>query len=130
MELVKRPTGNEVIVGCGVNVAITDAEQSQIGQPVADLRRYGVTATRTDLAVKMVEELLLHLQVFEADGFKPFMEQFNDLHVYQGQTCNLLMENRTQTGRVVGVGEQGELLLETANGVHKFLSGEVSLRAA
>lgn len=128
VELVQRGKAVEAVVGIGINVHITETEATRIEQPVTDLRRHGVVAPRTELVAVLVRKLREHLELFEQEGFGPFVTAFNDLHVYHGETCALVQGKHTIVGEVQGIGEQGELLLRTSEGVQRFHGGEVSLR--
>lgn len=128
VELVQRGQQVEYVVGIGVNVLITNKERKQIEQPVADLRQHGVTASRTDLVIMVIRKVQEYLGLFEREGFRPFVTAFNDLHLYHGETCALVQGKHSVVGEVQGIGEQGELLLRTPEGVQSFHGGEVSLR--
>lgn len=128
VELVQRGKQVEYVVGIGVNVHISAEERAQIDQPVADLREHGVTESRTDLVILIIRKVQEYLNLFEQEGFRPFVTAFNDLHLYHGETCALVQGDHTIIGEVQGIGEQGELLLLTPQGVQSFHGGEVSLR--
>ena len=128
IELVQRDTDVEVVIGVGVNVQLTDEEIERIGQPVTDLRRHGVTESRTELVNCLIMRVKAYLELFEAEGFAPFVSAFNDLHLFHGETCSIIHGSNTVTGVVIGVGEQGELIMQTNTGEQRFHGGEVSLR--
>ena len=128
VELVQRGQQVECVIGIGVNVDITEAERTLIDQPVADLRQLGVTVSRTELVITLIRRLQEYLTLFEHQGFSPFVTAFNDLHTYHGETCTLIQGEQTTVGVVRGVGDRGELLLQTDEGVQQFHGGEVSLR--
>ena len=129
VELVQRQSSVEYVVGMGVNVALTDQEVEVIDQPVTDLRRCGVTESRTELVIQLISRVRDYLAHFEHEGFAPFVSAFNDLHRFHGQTCSIIQGDTTITGVVTGIGEQGELILQTKNGEQRFHGGEVSLRS-
>jgi len=129
IELVQRPEALEVVVGIGVNVSLTAGELEAIGQPAADLRRAGVSMSRTNLVIDLMTRVRTYLDLFEAEGFTPFVRAFNDLHTFHGQTCSVSQGSEVTTGKVVGIGDGGELLLKTDAGEQRFHGGEVSLRA-
>jgi BirA family biotin operon repressor/biotin-[acetyl-CoA-carboxylase] ligase len=95
---------------------------------LADLRQLGVTQSRTELTITLIRRLREYLELFERQGFGPFVTAFNDLHAYHGETCALIQGEQSTVGVVQGIGEQGELLLRTNEGVQQFHGGEVSLR--
>ena len=128
IELIHRPQRTEFVVGFGVNVALTAEEIRTIGQPVSDLRGAGVSTSRSALAVACIQSLSRYIELFERQGFAPFVSAFNDIHLYQGKTCTLLQGDQQIAGRVDGVGTEGELILQTEQGEQRFHGGEVSLR--
>jgi BirA family biotin operon repressor/biotin-[acetyl-CoA-carboxylase] ligase len=128
VELLQRGGQVEYVVGVGMNVTLTDAEIIQIEQPVTDLRRHGIELTRTELVIRVVKSVQRHLLHFERNSFAPFIQAFNELHKFHNLTCRLVQPQGDIVGKAVGIGESGELLLDTANGVQAFHGGEVSLR--
>ncbi len=128
VELLQHDKRTEFVVGLGVNVSLTDEEIEAIGQPVTDLRRAAVTASRTLLAGKFVQVVTRYLHHFEEQGFASFVSAFNDLHLYHGKTCTLIHGDQQIVGTVSGIGLNGELILQTQQGERLFHGGEVSLR--
>ncbi len=133
VELVRRPQGtgppvNEVIVGVGINVALAAADRAAIDQPVADLQEAGVDMGRTGLLIELAGRLRTTLDEFDAEGFAPLAPRFDALHRFHEERCVLLQGDAVTTGTVVGVNSNGELLLDTPEGVAAFHGGEVSLR--
>ena len=128
IELLQKRQRVEYVVGMGVNVNLTDLEIARIDRQVTDLRRCAIAAPRTELVVRLIRNVHAYLLHFEAEGFAPFVSAFNDLHLYHGQTCSIIQGDQTTTGIVTGIGEQGELILDTGQGERKFHGGEVSLR--
>jgi len=129
VELLQRGDCLEYVVGMGVNVTLSDAEIDSIGQPATDLQRCGVSISRTDLVVTLISSVLQYLELFEVEGFSPFVNAFNENHLFHEETCSIVQGENAIVGRVLGVGGQGELILDTNNGVQSFHGGEVSLRA-
>ena len=68
--------------------------------------------------------------VFSEDGFTALRAEWQSLHARQDQPVQLLLpDGKTIDGIARGVAEDGALLLESANGISRHHSGEVSLRA-
>ncbi len=128
VELVTRPGRLEYVVGAGVNVVLSEAERQQIGQPAADLHSLGVQADRTSLLVKLLSRVVEFLDHFEAGGFAPFTRAFDQAHMFHGRQCEIHQGEQRISGIVKGVGDQGELILQTDQGEQRFHGGEVSLR--
>lgn len=132
VELVGSEAGTQVIIGFGVNVDLSDAEILSIEQPVTDVRRCGSLADRNTLAAHCLKALTEYLDHFEENGFKPFINAFNALHVLQGADCNLISAGETpdRAVTVLGVGEMGDLIVESETGIERVHGGEVSIRPA
>ena len=130
VELVGSEAGTQVIIGFGVNVDLSDDEILSIEQPVTDARRCGSLADRNNLVTHCLKALTQYLDHFEENGFKPFVNAFNALHVLQGADCNLISAGETpdRAVKVLGVGEMGDLIVETETGIERVHGGEVSIR--
>ncbi|MEM7293480.1 MAG: biotin--[acetyl-CoA-carboxylase] ligase [Pseudomonadota bacterium] len=121
--------GTQVVAGMGVNVDIGSTEEQSIEQRVTDLRRHGVTQTRSELVVMLLKDVFEALEIFATQGFEPFIEPFNAAHKLHGEACYVIQGERKIFGTVKGVGESGELIMDTDQGEQRFHGGEVSLRA-
>ncbi|MDA8953654.1 hypothetical protein N9H90_07800, partial [Pseudomonadales bacterium] len=130
VELVSSEAGTRVIIGFGVNVDLSDDEILSIDQPVTDARRCGSSADRNSLVAHCLKALTQYLDHFEENGFKPFINGFNALHILHGADCNLISAGETpdRAVKVLGVGEMGELIVETEAGTERIHGGEVSIR--
>lgn len=128
VELVQKATGVEVVIGMGVNVDLSDEEIGNIEQPITDLRRAGVSLSRTELVVATIANVQKFVQQFEGEGFEVFIEAYNAVHKYHQKPCTMVQGDQNVQGTVLGVGVNGELILNTPGGVQQFHGGEVSLR--
>jgi len=128
VELHRAGAASEVVVGVGINFRLPEAVRAGIEQPVTDLEEAGLHLSRNQLAAGLISSLVDYIEVFAADGFPPMTGAFDALHRYHRQTCTVLLGNETVTGKVAGVSNQGELLLEIDGRIRRFSAGEVSLR--
>ena len=116
------------VIGIGINLDLGGAAAA-IDQPVTDLAALGVRTSRNALLALLLETLLPVLRRFEREGFAPLADEWNRRHAFANQAVVLSGENMTaQDGIATGVDASGALLLDTAQGVVKVISGEVSLR--
>ena len=131
LEVHGDPTGEcEVIIGIGINVALSAEQLENIGQPAADLNRVcGSVVSRNRVVGSVVNVLGRMLESYEHGGFGLFREEWQRHDAFAGQTITLDASGRKVTGIARGVNEQGGLLLETASGMMTFNGGEVSLRS-
>ncbi len=118
------------VIGVGINVRPDPRVLAAVDQPVADLETAtGVAVDRNRLLALLLVELAAVLEQFAAGGFAPLREEWQALHAHQNQAvCLTLPDGRQVAGRARGVADDGVLLLETAAGVVRHHSGEVSLR--
>jgi BirA family biotin operon repressor/biotin-[acetyl-CoA-carboxylase] ligase len=132
IELKNQPgrsvAGSEAVIGVGLNVDIPAAIREAIDQPVTDLTAAGQPLSRNRLAGVLVSSLVDYLREFEKIGFAPMRDRFNDCHMLQQRICEISQGEKVVVGRVVGVTEVGEIMLETDAGTLAFSAGEVSLR--
>jgi len=129
VELQNRPAGRaQAVIGIGLNVDVPAGVQQTIDQPLADLHGAGYSISRNLLAGRLVSCLVDYVKEFDAAGFAPMRDAFNEQHLFHQRACAITQGETVVTGRVVGVTEVGEILLETDSGTVAFGAGEVSLR--
>jgi BirA family biotin operon repressor/biotin-[acetyl-CoA-carboxylase] ligase len=120
------------IVGVGVNYRLDAALRGRIGQPVTDLASCcDAVPSRTDLLCAVLGSVTSTLEQFALEGFAPFRDEWLSRHAWQGRQVALsLADRRVAEGAVVGVAEDGALVLASSRGIERFHSGELSLRPA
>jgi BirA family biotin operon repressor/biotin-[acetyl-CoA-carboxylase] ligase len=120
------------VIGIGLNVRLSQATRTRIGQAAADLQTAcGTAPDRNQLLARLLLELGGTLEKFERDGFAPLRAEWQRLHALQDRRVTLaLPDGARQSGNARGVAEDGSFLLETRAGMKRFHSGEVTLRAA
>lgn len=131
IELAGQPgEPTDVVIGIGLNLAMTAAEAQGIDQPWCDLATVlGQRVSRNTLAEALVASLQRELPRFASEGLAPRLADWQRQDAFHQQPVRLLLgPDRYVEGRVLGLDLQGALLLETASGVERFLGGEVSLR--
>ncbi len=118
----------EAVIGIGLNVDVPATVRGAIDQAVTDLVAEGYVVSRNVLAGRLVSSLVDYVKEFERVGFAPMCDLFNDHHLLHRRTCEIAQGEGVVVGRVAGVTEVGEILLETDSGTLAFAAGEVSLR--
>lgn len=121
-----------VVIGVGVNIDMPASAAVGIDQAWTDLRTVAGPAvmSRNRLAAALLDELLPALNEFEAGGLGSFADEWRRHDVVAGQSIEVLLPDRTVSGRACGIDDGGALLVDTAAGRKRFASGEVSLRVA
>ena len=119
------------VIGVGVNVRLDTAMRGRIGRPATDIASHAdAPPSRTALLVALIPSLASALAQFSREGFAPFREEWMRLHAWRGRRVALSMaDRRVAEGRVVGVAEDGALMLASTSGVERFHSGDLSLKA-
>lgn len=122
-----------VVIGVGVNYAMTEQQGGGIEQPWTSLQAVmnanGPAAPgRNALAAGLIEALLCALEEFSQSGFAGFTQRWRALDVAYGKEVRLDHDGRVVRGCAVGVDRDGALLLAIAGRRERFLSGDLSLR--
>ena len=119
-----------VIVGVGINVRLGTQTRERIGAPATDIASHSeAVPSRTAVFVESLESVAGVLARFSREGFAPFREEWLQRHAWQGRRVALSQAGRrVAEGKVLGVAEDGALILASVEGVERFHSGELSLR--
>lgn len=119
-----------VVIGIGLNCALSGSQVQQIGQPACALDEIcAAMPTRNQLLAVLLQELARVLQQFAQGGFAAFREEWERYHINQDMPVRLHMaDGQTVNGIARGVSDSGELCMETEQGTRRFNSGEVGVR--
>lgn len=126
----------QVIIGIGINMQMPAAVRMQLAEReaalIADVHEImrDKTPTRNALIGAIVAELLQMLQTFTVRGFAPFQHEWQQLDALANAPVKVLSGSQTTFGTARGVETDGTLLVDVDGQLRKFVSGEVSLRAA
>ena len=123
------PTDNCVfaVVGVGVNFALQEKDSRDINQPWSAVGQYS-SVSRNEMAGRLTENLIKAMERFEIEGFSAFHEEWSRYNLYAGREVVIHRGSARIDGRDGGVNEEGNLLLQTEDGIQVFNAGEVSLR--
>jgi BirA family transcriptional regulator, biotin operon repressor / biotin---[acetyl-CoA-carboxylase] ligase len=117
------------VIGVGLNLAVPDSLEAQIGQPVASAP-WLAQLDRNTLMAALLNHLAQALSEFEQHGFATFRERWNALHAYAELPVTILDRGQVVLeGIAAGVDDMGRLLLDTDRGRQPVVAGDVSLRA-
>jgi BirA family biotin operon repressor/biotin-[acetyl-CoA-carboxylase] ligase len=116
------------VIGIGLNLAMPDELEEQIGRPVAAVP-WLARMDRDTLLAALLDGLADALRLFERAGFTAFTARWNLLHGWQGQAVTILDRGEVlHEGLAAGVDDAGRLLLDTESGRVAIVAGDVSLR--
>ncbi len=124
-----------VVIGIGLNVALGAELAGKIaaaGVAATDLAAAGLkSASRNQVAAALIAGCLDGLAVFERSGLKPFLEEWRNADALRGRAVEVkAVEGAVSRGLARGVDIHGALLVETAQGLERFISGDVTVRPA
>ena len=120
------------VMGIGINMNLPESLRSRIDQPVIDLHTITTeNINPNELLGHILKHLADVLSDFEQKGFTSVRQEWSQYHAFDAKPVRLLMpDGREVQGMVNRVAEDGILLVETAAGLQRFSSGEISLRDA
>ena len=118
-----------LVIGVGVNLNLPDAVIAELDQPCAHLAEQPVVVERNQLSATIIRALRNALTLFEQQGLTAFLTEWNRLDIFMQQPVKVLLGNQIIHGIYCGIDGQGNMLLQDQDGMHKFVGGEISLRA-
>lgn len=116
-----------LVIGLGVNLLLDEQDAAAIDQRFSVIGR-DVGISRNELVAHLLNTLVPALARFQETGFAPWAELWQEYDVYHGSQVLVRRSDDTIEGINRGVDQEGNLLLETSEGVQAFNAGEVSLR--
>lgn len=118
------------VIGIGLNVRLPDRIAAAVDVPAGALEAVMPFApSRNLLLAGLLDGLAGLLDEFARTGFAGLIEEWMMRNAHAGQRVAILAEGVDPVeGCCAGVDADGALLLETATGLRRIVSGEVSLR--
>ena len=124
-----------VIIGIGINVALGAALLKRIAEntnavtPI-DLVMGGLRQpSRNALAAALISHVVPALVAFEKDGLRPFVDEWRAADALRGRQVDVHTIEGVARGLARGIDLHGALVVETLQGVRRFISGDVTVRA-
>jgi BirA family biotin operon repressor/biotin-[acetyl-CoA-carboxylase] ligase len=121
-----------VVIGIGVNVALGGSLLEKIaalGLAATDLKSAGLEdVSRNTIAAALVSACLRGLVAFEREGLKPFAEEWRLADALRGRSVDVTAGAGIARGLARGIDVHGALLVETRQGVERFIAGDVTVR--
>lgn len=114
------------VIGIGLNLRLPAAMPEELRAQCAAL---DAAIDPNVLLAALLVELRAMLETFATASFAALRDAWTARHAFQDAPVRLLSDfTPPREGLCRGVDETGALLLETAGGIERILSGEVSLR--
>lgn len=122
-----------LVCGIGLNLqlpaSVVDAVAAS-GNRATDLAQLGGPLPgRSQLAGALLREGITGLQQFEQGGLEPFRADFDAADALRGQTVVARGAIQDLQGVARGIDSEGALLIDTAGGLQRVLSADVSVRS-
>jgi len=127
--LAHLPGYNGVLVGVGINVNLSQDACDALDQPATSLmlalnKKMDIDEVLKTLTIYLFE----HINVLLEEGFAPFFKIISKKMAFIGEKVKVQLDDDAQSmkeGRLVGIDEQGRLLLEWENHIEKILTGRI-----
>lgn len=131
VELSSERRGMVAVIGIGLNLRLPPADVV-LDTPAAALAdALSAPPERHVLLAQLLIELAPVLDRFARDGFLALRDEWQSLHAWQDAPVRVLRDGRVELEGVCrGADADGALLVETAAGLERCLSGDLSLRGA
>lgn len=130
------------VIGVGLNIALTaqvcEAVRASGTEPI-DLAVLRGAAEGTEdarwldrnrLAAALLGACVDGLQQFERGGFRPFLPEWREADALAGKAVLVHTQGTAIPGHARGIDVDGALCVQTRSGLQRFITGEVSVRAA
>lgn len=118
-----QPPARYVVIGVGLNLLPRSAEG--LSTPPAWAQELDPALDAPTTLLRVVPPLVAAVQAFVTEGFAPLQAAFAARDVLRGRPVTL---TDGQTGLATGVGPDGSLQVQTAQGLYPVTSAEVSVR--
>jgi len=127
VELSSERRGTLAVIGIGLNLQRPGAELPFPAAALADA--LNPLPDRHLILAELLAALAEVLDRFSGEGFPALQAAWQGRHAWQGQSARVLVDDLTTVaGTCLGADSDGALLLATAAGTERFLSGDISLR--
>jgi BirA family transcriptional regulator, biotin operon repressor / biotin---[acetyl-CoA-carboxylase] ligase len=119
----------DAVIGIGLNLRLSKEERIHADY-AADLSDCGgPLPARNKLFAAILNELADILPRFDKEGFAPLRSEWEARHIWQGQLAKLINPDGTEnSGRIIGIAEDGALRIAGEEGLKVIYAGDVSLR--
>ena len=133
LEMVGDPAGYcTVIIGIGINVAMPTEIGNEIDQQWIDLKStLPQSISRNQLAAYIINHSIEILSDYQDLGFVAYRNEWQAMDAFSDQMVTISPPQKSTTGILLGVDQQGALKMRLENGeIKSFIGGELSLRSA
>lgn len=117
------------VIGVGINLGMTKAEEDVISQSWTSLALEGVNyPSRSVVMAALLNKMLPFLAAYQREQFSAIKDRWMSYAAFLGESVCLLTVDANISGVFVGVTEEGAILIENGAERQTFYGGEISLR--
>ncbi len=123
-------SGCKMIIGLGVNVAMSRYSKIEIDQQWTDVLSNfpGWQRSRSEFVADLVNCVAVGMQEFEGNGVKDLVNRWKHWDLMYNRSVTIQNDKQVKVGVARGIDAQGCLLLETNNHIESISVGDVTLR--
>ncbi len=131
INLIPKHQQTELIIGIGINWQLTIDQIESIDQPVCNIPLFVTEEVpkRHQFIAQLIHNIDNNNYKFIHHGLGYFLPTWQQHDYLLNKTIQATTEGAQLVGQYLGINQQGELLLETSEGIKTFCSGEVSVKA-
>lgn len=128
--LAEAPNIYSAVIGIGINVNMPKEAEREINQPWCDIAQItNSVPSRNKLAGILISKILDTLEIYQQQGFKPFVKKWEELDICHQKHVNIITPTEIISGTGKGIDDHGCFLLQKDDGkIQTFAAGEVSLK--
>lgn len=120
---------NYLVMGIGINTGITKKILPRdLKKTVTSFVMENVPVDRTQLLRDILCEMEHCYFLAQRDGFAPILDEWKSLSCMLGSSVEITMPDRSFSGQAIDLDENGNLLVQTENGIERVLAGDVRVR--
>ncbi len=120
------------VIGLGLNVHLSDDVAVGIEQEWTDINKIvgdSIAISRNKLLANLMSEILQVCQDYTEKTFSDYSNEWRSYDCLQNQQVNVFIGQKTISGIVKGIDDDGLLLLQIESGeIKHYASGEISFR--
>ena len=118
-----------VVIGIGINVHMSKEEGKEIDQSWIALDEVTDSINnRNEIIGDIVNKVFQLTSIFTNEGFKAYKLDYESLDLLTGKRCSINIEGIDKTIEVLGVNDNGEMLVKEGSEYLTLRYGEVSIR--
>ena len=118
-----------VVIGIGINVHMSKEEGKEINQSWIALDEVTDSINnRNEIIGDIVNKVFQLTSIFTNEGFKAYKLDYESLDLLTGKRCSINIEGIDKTIEVLGINDNGEMLVKEGSEYLTLRYGEVSIR--